>query len=110
MVQSFGKLAPVIPSENATPARSEGSRHESFKVTPRDPFTPLLSGGDDLGLLVEAASFGAHKFYGLKSSGLLCLLCGISIEPLHFGVARENQLRRGTEIVTVFRGMAVAVV
>ncbi len=27
----------VIPSENASPARTEGSRHESFKVTHRDP-------------------------------------------------------------------------
>src|SRR5213078_219388 len=69
MVQSFGKLAPVIPSENATPARSEGSRHESFKVTRRDPSTPLRSGRDDLGSLVDAASFAAHKFYGPKGAG-----------------------------------------
>src|SRR5438876_11069507 len=39
MVQSFGKLAPVIPSENATSARSEGSRRDSFEVALRDPST-----------------------------------------------------------------------
>src|SRR5213082_2898260 len=34
-------LQRVIPSENTTPARSEGSRRDGFKVTPRDPSTPL---------------------------------------------------------------------
>jgi N6-L-threonylcarbamoyladenine synthase len=29
----------VIPSENASPARTEGSRHETLKVTLRDPST-----------------------------------------------------------------------
>jgi N6-L-threonylcarbamoyladenine synthase len=33
-------LPKVIPSENASPARTEGSRHESFKVTHRDPSPP----------------------------------------------------------------------
>src|SRR5207244_12295839 len=37
-----GRLLPrVIPSENAAPARSERSRRDGFKVTPRDPSTPL---------------------------------------------------------------------
>jgi cysteine desulfurase len=108
MVQSFGKLAPVIPNENATLARSEGSRQESFKVTPRDPFTPLLSGGDGPGLLVEAASFAAHKFYGPKGAGLLFLRGGIPIEPIHFGGAHENQRRPGTENVAAIAGMAAA--
>src|SRR6266536_3693128 len=38
----------VIPSENATPARSEGSRCAIFKVTPRDPSTTLRSARDDI--------------------------------------------------------------
>src|SRR5437016_1191211 len=108
MVQSFGKLAPVIPSQNATPARSEGSRHESFKVTQRDLSTPLLSGRDDLRSLVDAASFAAHKFYGPKGAGLLFLSSGIPIEPIHFGGAHENQRRPGTENVAAIAGMAAA--
>src|SRR5207253_2591825 len=108
MVQSFGKLAPVIPSQNATPARSEGSRHESFKVTQRDLSTPLLSGRDDLRSLVDAASFAAHKFYGPKGAGLLFLRGGIPIEPVHFGGAHENQRRPGTENVAAIAGMAAA--
>src|SRR5437016_6469397 len=108
MVQSFGKLAPVIPSQNATPARSEGSRHESFKVTQRDLSTPLLSGRDDLRSLVDAASFAAHKFYGPKGAGLLFVRSGIPIDPIHFGGAHENQRRPGTENVAAIAGMAAA--
>ena len=108
MVQSFGKLAAVIPSQNATPARSEGSRHERFKVTQRDLSTPLLSGRDDLRSLVDAASFAAHKFYGPKGAGLLFLRGGIPIEPVHFGGAHENQRRPGTENVAAIAGMAAA--
>ena len=108
MVQSFGKLAPLILSETAAPARSEGSRHESFNVTQRDPSTPLLSGRDDLGSLVDAASFAAHKFYGPKGAGLLFLRGGIPIEPVHFGGAHENQRRPGTENVAAIAGMAAA--
>jgi cysteine desulfurase len=102
MVQSFGKLAPVIRSEVI------GSRHESFKVTQRDPSISLRSGRDDLGLLVDAASFAAHKFYGPKGAGLLFLRGGIPIEPIHFGGAHENQRRPGTENVAAIAGMAAA--
>jgi cysteine desulfurase len=113
MVQSFGKIpitgtAPVIPSENASPARTEGSRHENFKVTQRDPSTSLRSGRDDLGTLVDAASFAAHKFYGPKGAGLLFLRSGIPIEPTHFGGAHENERRPGTENVAAIAGMAAA--
>lgn len=37
----------IIPSENATPARSDGSSEETFEQTPRDPSTPLRSARDD---------------------------------------------------------------
>jgi hypothetical protein len=40
-------MTSVIPSENATPAWSEGSRRHSFKVTQRDPSTPLRYAQDD---------------------------------------------------------------
>src|SRR5439155_10765073 len=32
-------ISAAIPSKNATPARTEGARSESFKVTQRDPST-----------------------------------------------------------------------
>ncbi|HEV3147758.1 MAG TPA: cysteine desulfurase family protein, partial [Chthoniobacterales bacterium] len=35
--------------------------------------------------LVDAASFGAHKFYGPKGSGFLFLRSGLSIQPIMFG-------------------------
>jgi cysteine desulfurase len=104
MVQSFGKLAPVIPSENATPARSEGPRGEGFKVTS----TGSLDCARDDVSLVDAASFAAHKFYGPKGAGLLFLRGGIPIEPIHFGGAHENQRRAGTENVAAIAGMAAA--
>jgi cysteine desulfurase len=58
--------------------------------------------------LVDAATFGAHKFYGPKGAGLLFLRSGIPIEPIHFGGAHENQRRAGTENVAAIAGMAVA--
>src|SRR5438876_8425412 len=42
-------LKHVIQSENAFPARSEGSRRNSVKVTPRDPSTLLRYAQDDGG-------------------------------------------------------------
>jgi len=108
MVQSFGKISSVIPSENAAPARSEGARRETFTVTQGDPSTPRRSGRDDLGSLVDAASFAAHKFYGPKGAGFLFLRSGIPIEPIQFGGAHENQRRPGTENVAAIAGMAAA--
>ncbi len=58
--------------------------------------------------LVDAASFAAHKFYGPKGAGLLFLRSGISIEPIQFGGAHENQRRPGTENVAMIAGMAAA--
>ena len=102
MVQSFGKISSVIPSE------VERSRRETFTVTQRDPSTPRHSGRDDLGSLVDAASFAAHKFYGPKGAGFLFLRSGIPIEPIHFGGAHENQRRPGTENVAAIAGMSAA--
>jgi cysteine desulfurase len=58
--------------------------------------------------LVDAASFGAHKFYGPKGAGFLFLRSGISIEPMLFGGGHENQRRAGTENVAAIAGMAAA--
>jgi cysteine desulfurase len=58
--------------------------------------------------LVDAASFAAHKFYGPKGAGLLYLRSGLSIQPILFGGAHENERRPGTENVAAIAGMAVA--
>ncbi len=58
--------------------------------------------------LVDAASFGAHKFYGPKGAGLLFLRSGWSIQPIMFGGAHENERRPGTENVAAIAGMAAA--
>lgn len=57
---------------------------------------------------LAAASFAAHKFYGPKGAGLLCLRPGVPIEPVQFGGAHENQRRPGTENVAAIVGMAAA--
>jgi cysteine desulfurase len=58
--------------------------------------------------LVDAASFAAHKFYGPKGVGLLFLRSGLSIAPIMFGGAHENERRPGTENVPAIAGMAAA--
>src|SRR5438270_1964266 len=63
--------------------------------------------GIDL-LLVDAACSAAHKFYGPKGAGVLFLRSGLSIQPLMFGGAHENQRRPGTENVAAIAGMAAA--
>jgi cysteine desulfurase len=58
--------------------------------------------------LVDSASFAAHKFYGPKGAGLLFLRSGLSIQPIMFGGAHENERRPGTENVVAIAGMAAA--
>jgi cysteine desulfurase len=58
--------------------------------------------------LVDAASFAAHKFYGPKGAGLLFLRSGLSIQPIMFGGAHENERRPGTENVAAIAGMTAA--
>jgi len=101
IVQAFGKI-PVIPSE------VEGAPENVEKLTQRDPSTPLGFTQDDLTSLVDAGSFAAHKFYGPKGTGFLFLRSGLSIQPLMFGGAHENQRRPGTENVAGVAGMAAA--
>ena len=58
--------------------------------------------------LVDVASFAAHKFYGPKGTGFLCLRAGLPIQPIMYGGAHENQRRPGTENVAGIAGMAAA--
>ena len=58
--------------------------------------------------LVDAASFAAHKFYGPKGAGFLFLRSGLSIQPIMFGGAHENERRPGTENVAAIAGIAPA--
>src|SRR5947207_579717 len=58
--------------------------------------------------LVDAASFAAHKFHGPKGAGFLFLLTGLSLQPIMFGGAHENDRRPGTENVAAIAGMAAA--
>src|SRR5205814_1909368 len=58
--------------------------------------------------LVDAASFAAHKFYGPKGVGFLFLRSGLSIQPIMFGGAHENERRPGTENVAAIAGMVAA--
>src|SRR6266567_362705 len=57
---------------------------------------------------VDSASFAAHKFYGPKGAGFLFLRSGLSLQPLMFGGAHENERRPGTENVAAIAGMAAA--
>jgi cysteine desulfurase len=58
--------------------------------------------------LVDVGSFAAHKFYGPKGTGFLCLRAGLPIQPIMFGGSHENQRRPGTENVAGIAGMAAA--
>ena len=78
------------------------------KVTLRDPSTSLRSARDDGLALVDAASFGAHKFYGPKGVGLLYLRSGLPIDRIQFGGSHEGERRPGTENVPAIVGMAEA--
>src|SRR6266576_6064278 len=58
--------------------------------------------------LVDSASFAAHKFYGPKGAAFLFLRSGLSVQPIMFGGAHENERRPGTENVAAIAGMAAA--
>jgi cysteine desulfurase len=57
---------------------------------------------------IDAASFGAHKFYGPKGAGFLYLRSGLPIDHIQFGGAHEGERRPGTENVPAIVGMAAA--
>nr|MBA3544700.1 cysteine desulfurase [Chthoniobacterales bacterium] len=85
MVQSFGKL---VMRKHDPPEGRASARPDS--------------------IWPDAASFGAHKFYGPKGAGCLYLRSGLSIDRIQFGGAHEGERRPGTENVPAIFGMAVA--
>jgi bifunctional enzyme CysN/CysC len=64
---------PVIPSKNASPARSEGSRRESLEEAPRDPSTSLgmtnhlAIAGDSIGITLLEQIFVERGYVGSHS-------------------------------------------
>lgn len=58
--------------------------------------------------LVDLCSFSAHKFHGLKGTGLLYIREGIQISPLLTGGGQERKYRSGTENVAGFVALAKA--
>ncbi|MEP6974179.1 MAG: cysteine desulfurase family protein [Spartobacteria bacterium] len=64
--------------------------------------------GQRVSLPCDAASFGAHKFYGPKGAGFLYLRSGLPIDRIQFGGAHEGERRPGTENVPAIVGMAAA--
>ncbi len=61
-----------------------------------------------IGAWCDAASLGAHKFYGPKGVGALYIRKGIPIIPVQTGGGQENGIRSGTQNVPYIVGMAKA--
>lgn len=57
---------------------------------------------------IELASFSAHKFHGLKGSGLLYIKNGVRIDPFILGGGQQNGMRSGTESLYLSRSTALA--
>jgi cysteine desulfurase len=98
MVQSFGKL-PIDLTE-VEPVASLDLRKQ---VPPEG-----RASARPASLLCDAASFGAHKFYGPKGVGFLYLRAGLPIDRIQFGGSHEGERRPGTENVPAIVGMAAA--
>ena len=65
-------------------------------------------GKETLDFHADALSLAAHKFYGPKGAGLLCVRGGLPIERVVFGGSHEGERRPGTENVAAIAGMACA--
>ena len=101
MVQSFGKLETneiaCLDSQKRVPPEGRASLRAVGSTEP-EAARPWC----------DAASFGAHKFYGPKGAGFLYLRSGLPIDRIQFGGAHEGERRPGTENVPAIVGMAAA--
>jgi cysteine desulfurase len=60
------------------------------------------------GSRIDLCSLSAHKFHGLKGTGVLYIRDGVKLTPLFSGGNQERNLRSGTENVAGFVSMAKA--
>ena len=95
VIQPMAEISRALPEARCPPAQRHGA--VVWKVA------------DQPGLAaIDAASFGAHKFYGPKGAGFLYLRSGLPIDRIQFGGSHEGERRPGTENVPAIVGMAVA--
>lgn len=57
---------------------------------------------------IDLITLSAHKMYGPKGVGALCINDGLKIEPILHGGGQENQIRSGTQNVAGIVGMGKA--
>jgi cysteine desulfurase len=57
---------------------------------------------------IDLITLSAHKMYGPKGVGALCINDGLEIEPILHGGGQENELRSGTQNVAGIVGMGKA--
>ena len=109
MVQSFGKLAFPLGRDSVELGTAGGGGENLLSPARRSLAPPEgRASARAASLLCDAASFGAHKFYGPKGSGFLYLRSGLPIDCIQFGGAHEGERRPGTENVPAIVGMAAA--
>ncbi len=57
---------------------------------------------------IDMITLSAHKMYGPKGIGALCINNGLKIEPIMHGGGQENEIRSGTQNVAGIVGMGKA--
>jgi lipid-A-disaccharide synthase len=84
-------MTSVIPSENATPARSDGSSEETFEQTRPDPSTPLRSARDDnlIGLFPGSREREVKKIFPVMREAAVEL--GHENPDLRFAVSAASE-------------------
>ncbi len=109
MVQSFGKLDSLVGRDSVEPGREGFFGGDVLPPARQSLALPEGRASARPGsFLCDAASFGAHKFYGPKGAGFLYLRSGLPIDHIQFGGAHEGERRPGTENVPAIVGMAAA--